>query len=70
MTLSNMTLRPAREGGLSGLDYEWHCAELARWEARLGEAFDQSKLPQEPPRDAVHESLVKLRLPDGLPTRS
>ncbi len=57
--------KQARElGRLSGLDYEWHRAELARWEVRLGEAFEQSKLPEEPPRDEVHEFLVKRRLPD------
>jgi predicted nucleotidyltransferase len=50
-------------GGLSGLDYAWHGAELARWEERLGLAFEQSTLPEEPPRDAVHEFLIGLRLP-------
>jgi hypothetical protein len=55
--------KQAREhGGLSGLDYEWHRAELARWEERLGEAHEQSKLPEEPPREDVHEFLVRLRL--------
>lgn len=59
--------KQAREhGGLSGLDDEWHRAELARWEERLREAYERSKLPEEPPRDEVHEFLVKLRLPDGL----
>jgi predicted nucleotidyltransferase len=57
-------------GGLSGLDYDWHRAELARWEERLGVAYEQSKLPEESPRDKVHDFLVKLRLPDGLPARS
>lgn len=56
--------KQAREhGGLSGLDYEWHRAELARWEERLGEAYEQSRLPEEPPRDLVHKFLVQLRLP-------
>jgi len=63
--------KQARElGGLSGLDYGWHRAELARWEAQLDAAWAQCALPEEPPRDAVHEFLVKLRLPDGLPPRS
>jgi hypothetical protein len=57
-------------GGLSGLDYDWHRAELARWEERLGVAFEQSKLPEESPGNEVHDFLVKLRLPDGLPSRS
>lgn len=59
--------KQAREhGGLSGLDYSWHRAELARWEERLGVAYERSKLPEEPPRDEVHDFLVQLRLPDGL----
>src|SRR5262249_9618253 len=49
-------------GGLTGLDYAWHRAELARWEARLDLAFAESKLPEEPPRDEVHAFLVGLRL--------
>lgn len=57
-------------GGLSGLDYDWHRAELVRWEERLGEAFEQSKLPEEPPGDEVHDFLVRLRLANGLPLRS
>ena len=57
-------------GGLTGLDYTWHRAELARWEKRLGAAFEQSALPEEPPRDEVHEFLVQLRLPNGSPPRS
>ncbi|MBL8795353.1 MAG: nucleotidyltransferase domain-containing protein [Planctomycetia bacterium] len=63
--------KQAREhGGLSGLDFAWHRAELDRWEQRLGEAFEQSQLPEEPPRDEVHEFLVRLRLPDGVPVRN
>lgn len=62
--------KQARElGGLTGLDYAWHRAELARWEVRLGEAFAQSTLPEEAPRDEVHEFLVRLRLPEGVPAR-
>jgi len=49
-------------GGLTGLDYAWHRAELARWEARLDLAFAESKLPEEPLRDEVHAFLVGLRL--------
>jgi predicted nucleotidyltransferase len=56
-------------GGLSGLDYAWHQAELARWEGRLDLAFEQSDLPEEPPREEVHEFLVELRLPHGSPPR-
>lgn len=63
--------KQAREhGGLSGLDYNWHRAELARWEEQLGVAYEQSKLPEESPRDQVHDFLVRLRLPAGMPTRS
>jgi predicted nucleotidyltransferase len=58
--------KQAREhGGLRGLDYDWHRAELARWEEQLGKAFEQSSLSEEPPRDAVHDFLVELRLSDG-----
>jgi predicted nucleotidyltransferase len=60
--------KQAREqGGLTGLDYEWHRAELARWEERLGQAFAASTLPEEAPRDAVHDFVVALRFPGGLP---
>ena len=54
-------------GGLMGLDYPWHRKELARWEERLSEAFEQSRLPEEPPYDEVHKFLVGLRLPGGFP---
>ena len=63
--------KQARElGGLSGLDYEWHRAELARWEARLDEAHERSTLSEEPPLGEVHDFLVGLRLPDGMAARS
>jgi uncharacterized protein len=56
--------KQARElGRLSGLDYDWHRAELARWEVRLDEAYERSTLPEEPPRKEAHEFLVKLRIP-------
>jgi predicted nucleotidyltransferase len=57
--------KQAREQGeLTDLDWAWHRAELARWEARLDEAFAASTLPDEPPRDEVHRFLVQLRLAD------
>lgn len=59
--------KQAREHGvLSGLDYAWHRAELARWEEQLDAAYADSELPEEPPYDEVHDFLVALRLPDGL----
>lgn len=61
-------MQAKEHGNLSGLDYDWHRSELARWEGRLSQAFEQSELPDEPPRDAVHDFLVELRLPEGLPS--
>jgi uncharacterized protein len=48
-------------GGLPDLDWDWHRAELARWEGRLDEAHAASTLPEEPPRDEVNRFLVRLR---------
>ena len=49
-------------GTLAGLDWEWHRAELARWEQRLEQAHSQSRLPEEPPREELNRFLVQLRL--------
>ena len=49
-------------GTLAGLDWEWHWAELARWEQRLGQAHAQSRLPEKPPREELNRFLVQLRL--------
>lgn len=57
-------------GGLRDLDYQWHRAELARWEERLGQEYERSTLPEEAPRDDVHEFLVKLRLPELTPSKT
>lgn len=60
--------KQARElGGLPDLDYAWHRAELARWEARLTAAYEASTLPEEPPYGEAHDFLVNLRLPGGVP---
>jgi predicted nucleotidyltransferase len=48
-------------GTLDNLDWSWHRGELVRWEERLDRAHEQSRLPDEPPRDAVGEFLVRLR---------
>ncbi len=54
-------------GRLADLDHAWHREELERWEERLGGAFEQSTLPEEPPYDEVHRFLIGLRLPGGSP---
>jgi predicted nucleotidyltransferase len=55
--------KQAREqGGLAELDWPWHRAELARWEAELDRAHAESTLPEEPPRDEVNRFLVDFRL--------
>ncbi len=55
--------KQAREQGeLAALDWDFHKAELGRWENRLAEAHDASTLPESPPWDEVNEFLVNLRL--------
>lgn len=49
-------------GVLSDLDWAEHRAELARWEARLEDAYCRSPLPEEPPREDVNRFLLALRL--------
>jgi predicted nucleotidyltransferase len=49
-------------GVLNDLDWPWHRAELGRWEERLDQAAERSRLPDEPHRDEVHQFLVRLRL--------
>jgi predicted nucleotidyltransferase len=53
------------KGELTELDYEWHRAELARWEAQLDAAFAASPLPEAPPWDELNSFLVDLRLSKG-----
>ncbi len=53
-------------GELAELDYEWHRAELARWEAQLDEAFAASRLPETPPSEELNSFLVDLRLAKGV----
>jgi predicted nucleotidyltransferase len=52
----------AERGELTGLDWAFHRAELARWTARLEEAHAVSPLPEEPPAAEVDRFLVGLRL--------
>jgi predicted nucleotidyltransferase len=47
---------------VGGLDWPFHEARLAELEARLDQAFQESKLPEERGRKAVSEWLAKLRL--------
>jgi predicted nucleotidyltransferase len=55
--------KQGRETGvLEDLDWNWHRAELARWEERLDRAAELSQLPDEPPRDEVSQFLVRFRL--------
>jgi len=49
-------------GVLTELDYEWHRAELARWEAQLDEAFADSRLPEAAPWEELNSFLLDLRL--------
>jgi predicted nucleotidyltransferase len=55
--------KQAREqGGLPELDWQWHRAELARWEKRLNQAYAESTLPEKAPREDVNTFLVEFRL--------
>jgi predicted nucleotidyltransferase len=55
--------KQAREQGvLTELDYEWHRAELGRWEADLDTAFAASGLPEVPPWEELNCFLLGLRL--------
>lgn len=49
-------------GSLTGIDMAFHRAELDRWERELEQAFAECRLPDEAPRDELHEFLVQLRL--------
>jgi predicted nucleotidyltransferase len=56
--------KQAREQGeLTELDWGAHRKELARWEARLDEAFASSPLPEAPNWDDLNDFLLRLRLP-------
>ena len=52
----------AETGTLPGVAREFHRSELDSWERRLEEAFATSSLPEEAPREELHEFLVELRL--------
>ncbi len=52
------------------LDWPFHEARLAELEARLDQAFAESKLPEERDRRAIHEFLVDLRLAERVSDRS
>jgi uncharacterized protein len=52
----------AEFGALTGLDWEFHRAELGRWEARLDEAHAASTLPEEGPVEEVNQFLLGMRL--------
>jgi predicted nucleotidyltransferase len=55
--------KQARENGeMAELDWTMHQAELARWEARLEEAYGRSTLPEEPPHEDLNQFLIDLRL--------
>jgi predicted nucleotidyltransferase len=54
--------REAETGTLRGIDREFHMKEIDRWERRLEEAHDTSRLQDEIPRDDVDEFLIELRL--------
>jgi len=47
---------------IGGLDWPFHEARLAELEARLDQAFQESKLPEDRDREPVNELLVRLRL--------
>jgi uncharacterized protein len=57
------------QGVLTELDWKWHCDELTRWEGQLDQAFADSKLPEEPPREELHRFLVGVRLDAFHPLR-
>jgi predicted nucleotidyltransferase len=47
------------------LDWPFHEARLAELETQLDRAFQESKLPEDRDRRAIHEFLVALRLQAG-----
>lgn len=47
------------------LDWPFHDTQLARLERQLDQAFQESKLPRDRDRGAVHEYLVGLRLAEA-----
>jgi predicted nucleotidyltransferase len=49
-------------GRLADLDWEWHRAELARWEERLDQAYERSALPEQAPMEDMNRFLLELRL--------
>lgn len=53
--------RDQERGELSGLDWEFHQAELAKWEQELDRSYDRCSLPEAAPRDELHRFLVDLR---------
>ena len=44
------------------LDWEFHAAELDRWESRLDQAFKESKLPESCDKAAVNQLLIEIRM--------
>jgi predicted nucleotidyltransferase len=52
----------AEMGTLAGVDRGFHSLELDRWEQRLDEAYANSNLPEEVPKDDLHQFLIELRL--------
>lgn len=61
--LDDLIVRKQRKerGTLSDLNADWHRAELSRWETRLADAYQCSKLPDAAPREQVHQFLLDLR---------
>jgi hypothetical protein len=63
--LGELIARKVAEGALAGvLDWPFHAAWLAELEAQLDVAFEESTLPEERDRKAVHDFLIRLRLAD------
>ena len=61
--LGELIARKVAENAPAGnLDWRFHAARLAELEAQLDVAFEESTLPEERDRKAVHDFLVQLRL--------
>ena len=52
----------AEHARLANLDWPFHAAQLAGLERQLDQAFEESRLPDDRDRKAVHDFLVRLRL--------
>ncbi len=56
------TQKQAETGAAQDLDWDFHDQQLQELEALLDRAYQESSLPEERDRQAIHEFLVEVRL--------